>query len=156
MSPCRRPSGPSRLPAFSLTRGGAGFIGVVRYAFLNVSAAPPDAHGQQQQQPAAIKPFTITQFRRGCQVVPTNYNGHFESSDPDIDRIWWVGAYTVRVTLCGVGLGGGDRNQAPGVFLGSELMDRGDRIAFLGDAHVSDNDDRSCWTLRCAVQRFQA
>jgi len=90
-----------------------------------------------------------TQFRRGCQVVPTNYNGHFESSDPDIDRIWWVGAYTVRVTLCGVGLGGGDRNQAPGVFLGSELMDRGDRIAFLGDAHVSDTTVMLDSGLRC-------
>ena len=102
----------------------------IRYAFLNVTAA-----GR-----SAFKPFTITQFRRGCQVVPTNYVGHFESSDPDIDRIWWVGAYTVRVTLCAVGLGGGTHdhgNQPPGVFLGSELMDRGDRVAFLGDAHVA-------------------
>ena len=103
----------------------------IRYAFLNVTDGSPDTGA------AAFKPFTITQFRRGCQVVPTNYNGHFQSSDLDIDRIWWVGAYTVRVTLCGVGLGGGDRNQAPGVFLGSELMDRGDRVAFLGDAHVA-------------------
>ena len=60
----------------------------------------------------------------------------------------------MRVTLCGVGLGGGDRNQAPGVFLGSELMDRGDRIAFLGDAHVSDTTIMLDSALRC-VQRFQ-
>jgi hypothetical protein len=98
----------------------------VRYAWLNVSAADT----------GRFAPFRITRFRRACQVVPTNYRGHFESSDADLDRIWWVGAYTVRVTLCGEGLGGGDRHQAPGVFLGSELMDRGDRIAFLGDAHV--------------------
>ena len=65
----------------------------IHYAFLNITWA------------AAAKPFTITSLRRGCQVVPTNYNGHFESSDSDLDRIWWVEAYTVRVTLCGLGLG---------------------------------------------------
>ena len=114
----------------------------VRYAFLNVSYPTGGAAAAQQRTP-----FHISSFRRACQVVPTNYVGHFESSDADLDRIWWVGAYTVRVTLCGVGIGGGRKeekaagrttsNDPPGVFLGSELMDRGDRIAFLGDAHVA-------------------
>ena len=105
----------------------------VRYAFLNVSYPSYNSTNSAAQR----KPFHITSFRRACQVVPTNYEGHFESSNAELDRIWWVGAYTVRVTLCGEGIGGGDRQQQQGVFLGSELMDRGDRIAFLGDAHVS-------------------
>lgn len=90
----------------------------VRYAFINVTGS-------------AFAPWHITAVRRVCQVVPTNYAGGFRSSDPDLDRIWWTGAYTTRVTLVGNGITAG-----PG-YLGSELMNRGDRIAFLGDAHVA-------------------
>lgn len=43
----------------------------------------------------------------------------------------YVGAYTVKVTQVGAGI------DSVGGYLGSELKDRGDRIAFLGDAHVT-------------------
>lgn len=90
----------------------------IYYAIINVTDPGP-------------KPWSISQFRRKCQVVPTNYEGAFTSSDPLLDRIWWTGAYTVKVTEVGNGL------NSKGGFLGSELKDRGDRIAFLGDAHVA-------------------
>lgn len=110
----------------------AAFYEGVRFAWLNVTSAPS-------------QPFHITGLQRVCQVVPTNYRGHFESSDPDLDRIWWVGAYTVKVTLNGNGAPGkvcppgktGTSEPGCGGFLGSELIDRGDRIAFLGDAHAA-------------------
>eukprot|EP01043_Picozoa_sp_COSAG02_P052840 COSAG02_NODE_5754_length_4063_cov_16.384208_2_plen_896_part_00 len=90
----------------------------VRYIFVNVTA-PGSA------------PWAIENFRRVCQTVPTNYEGHFSSSDETLNKIWWTGAYTARVTMVGVGL------HSPQAFLGSELKDRGDRIAFLGDAHAT-------------------
>jgi hypothetical protein len=42
-------------------------------------------------------PWTLSKFRRKCQVVPTNYNGKFSSDDASLDRIWYTGAYTVKV-----------------------------------------------------------
>jgi hypothetical protein len=77
-------------------------------------------------------PWSIQRFRRVCQVVPTNYEGHFRSSDETLTKIWWTGAYTARVTMVGNGLNSHDAG-----YLGSELKDRGDRIAFLGDAHAT-------------------
>lgn len=89
----------------------------VRYAFLNITSAPAN-------------PFTVTSFRRVCQAVPMSYTGGFASSDSLLNRVYYVGAYTARVNIIGNGL-------SKGGYLGSELMDRGDRIAFLGDSHVA-------------------
>lgn len=86
----------------------------VRYVFINVTAA-----GNAQ--------WTLQNLRRVCQVVPTNYDGSFDSSDDVLNRIWWTGAYTARVTMVGNGL-----HSTNAGYLGSELKDRGDRIAFLG------------------------
>jgi alpha-L-rhamnosidase len=102
----------------------------VRYIFMNVT------------DPGS-SPWSIENFRRVCQTVPTNYEGHFTSSDETLDRIWWTGAYTARVTMVGVGL------HSPQAFLGSELKDRGDRIAFLGDAHATQP------TVLAAFQNYE-
>ena len=86
----------------------------VRYVFINVTAA-------------GTAPWAFSNLRRVCQVVPTNYEGSFHSSDDTLNRIWWTGAYTARVTMVGNGL-----HSTNAGYLGSELKDRGDRIAFLG------------------------
>ena len=42
--------------------------------------------------------WSITNLRRVCQLVPTNYEGSFESADALLTRIWYTGAYTVKIT----------------------------------------------------------
>ena len=60
------------------------------------------------------KEWHIDDVRLICQVRPTNYEGSFASSDPLLTRLWYTGAYTVKVALLEDGIA-------------SELMDRGDR-----------------------------
>lgn len=67
-------------------------------------------------------PWRITGIRAMCQAKPTNYTGSFHSSDPQLNRIWYMSAYGVKASLC--------RD-----YFGSILMDRGDRISWTGDAH---------------------
>ncbi len=72
------------------------------------------------------KPWHITAIRAVCQIKPTNYNGSFSCSNPMLTRIWYTGAYTVKLNLlkryfCAI------------------LMDRGDRISWVGDAHVAQS-----------------
>ena len=82
----------------------------VRYAFLTLASAPS-------------APFTITALRAVSQAKAVNYTGAFSSpGDPVLERVWWTAAYTVRATL-----------QAS--YMGSILMDRGDRFSWTGDAH---------------------
>jgi hypothetical protein len=45
------------------------------YAFVNITSA-------------GSRPWTVSNFRRVCQVVPTNYVGSFHSSDALLNRIW--------------------------------------------------------------------
>lgn len=68
------------------------------------------------------KPWHITAVRLVCQTKPVNYEGSFASSDPRLTRIWYTGAYTVRL------------NQLQDYF-GAILMDRGDRHSWTGDAY---------------------
>ena len=78
--------------------------------------------------------WTITNLRRVSQAVPVNYEGSYSSSDPFLTRLWYVGAFTTRATfVSSVSKGTGQIT----AYLGSILMNRGDRIAFLGDAHVA-------------------
>ena len=87
----------------------------LRYAWLFATAAPGCA------------PIALAGVRAVAQALPLNYTGEFASSDTDLDRIWYTGAYSTRV------------NMLPG-FLGSELRDRGDRAPpFQGDAHVAQS-----------------
>ncbi len=66
------------------------------------------------------KPFRITAVRLVCQIKPVNYEGRFSCSDPLLTAIWYVGAYGVKLNRL--------HN-----YLGSILMDRGDRISWTGD-----------------------
>ena len=68
------------------------------------------------------KPWHITKARIICQVKPTNYNGSFKCSDPMLTKIWYVGAYGVKLNLLKD-------------YYGAILMDRGDRHSWTGDAH---------------------
>lgn len=70
------------------------------------------------------KPWHITAVRLVCQIKPTNYDGSFTCSDPQLTRIWYTGAYDVKLNLLQD-------------YFGAILMDRGDRISWTGDAHPS-------------------
>ncbi len=67
-------------------------------------------------------PWHITAVRLVCQVKPTNYEGTFASSDPMLTRIWYAGAYAVKLNLLKDSFG-------------AILIDRGDRLTWTGDAH---------------------
>jgi len=69
-------------------------------------------------------PCTINNVRLVCQVKPTNYEGSFSCSNPTLNRIWYAGAYTVKLNLLKD-------------YFGAILMDRGDRYSWTGDAHIS-------------------
>ena len=70
------------------------------------------------------KPFTITDVRLVCQVKPTNYRGSFSCSAPMLTRMWYTGAYTVKLNL-------------QKDFFGAILMERSDRYSWTGDAYPS-------------------
>lgn len=68
------------------------------------------------------KAWHITGVRLICQIKPTNYNGSFSCSDTMLTRIWYTGAYTVKLNLLKK-------------YFGAILMYRGDRFSWTGDAH---------------------
>lgn len=70
------------------------------------------------------KPVDISGVRLVCQIKPTNYEGSFTCSDTTLTRIWYTGAYTVKLNLL--------RDH-----FGAILMERSDRHSWTGDAHVS-------------------
>lgn len=69
-------------------------------------------------------PWHITGVRLVCQTKPTNYRGAFACSDAMLTRIWYAGAYGVKLNLTKD-------------YFGAILMDRGDRHSWTGDAHPS-------------------
>lgn len=70
------------------------------------------------------KPAHISSARLVCQVKPTNYEGSFACSDTLLSRIWYTGAYTVKLNLLQD-------------YFGAILMERSDRHSWTGDAHTS-------------------
>ncbi|WP_165500336.1 alpha-L-rhamnosidase C-terminal domain-containing protein [Pedobacter psychroterrae] len=68
------------------------------------------------------KRWHITAVRLVCQTRPVNYKGSFSCSDTTLTRIWYTGAYTVKLNLLKD-------------YLGAILMNRGDRFSWTGDAH---------------------
>ena len=94
----------------------------MRYAFITLKAAPNVPGNQSKRAGLAATPvssvtFTIKGVRAVVQTKAVNYEGSFTSpSDPMIEQVWWVAAYTVRANLL--------RDA-----FGSILMDRGDREA---------------------------
>jgi hypothetical protein len=72
------------------------------------------------------RPWHITNVRLVCQIKPTNYKGSFSCSDPMLTKIWYTGAYTVKLNLLQK-------------LIGAILMDRGDRVPWTGDDHVAQS-----------------
>src|ERR1035437_1170847 len=70
------------------------------------------------------RPWHITDVRAVCQIKPANYDGRFACSDPLLTRIWYTGAYGVKVNL-------------QKDYFGAILMERCDRFSWTGDAHTS-------------------
>ena len=70
------------------------------------------------------KPVTINSARLICQIKPTNYEGAFSCSDTSLTRMWYTGAYDVKLNLLKQ-------------YFGAILMERGDRHSWTGDAHPS-------------------
>ncbi len=70
------------------------------------------------------KEWHIDNIRLVCQVKPVNYKGSFSSNDSMLTRIWYTGAYGVKLNLLKD-------------FFGAILMERSDRFAWTGDAHPS-------------------
>jgi hypothetical protein len=68
------------------------------------------------------KPWHIRNLRLVCQVKPVNYSGSFSASDPELTRIWYTGAYTVKLCL-------------QKDYFGAILMERSDRHSWTGDAY---------------------
>ena len=70
------------------------------------------------------RPWHITNVRLVCQIKPTNYKGSFSCSDPMLTKMWYTGAYTVKLNLLQK-------------LIGAILMDRGDRVPWTGDDHIA-------------------
>ncbi|MGC9943399.1 MAG: hypothetical protein ABSE48_16350, partial [Verrucomicrobiota bacterium] len=68
------------------------------------------------------KPWHITAVRLVCQTKPANYEGSFACSDPQLTRIWYTGAYDVKLNLLQD-------------YFGAILMERSDRQSWTGDAY---------------------
>ena len=67
------------------------------------------------------KQWHIKNLRLVCQIKPTNYLGSFACSDNELTKIWYTGAYTVKLNLLKD-------------YFGAILMDRSDRHSWTGDA----------------------
>jgi hypothetical protein len=80
----------------------------VRFGWINVHAHSRKWH--------------IRNLRLVCQVKPVNYRGSFSASDPELTRIWYTGAYTVKLCL-------------QKDYFGAILMERSDRHSWTGDAY---------------------
>jgi hypothetical protein len=68
------------------------------------------------------KAWHIRNLRLVCQVKPVNYLGSFSASDAELTRIWYTGAYTVKLCL--------QKDH-----FGAILMERSDRHSWTGDAY---------------------
>lgn len=68
------------------------------------------------------KTWLLKNIRLVCQVKPVNYKGSFACSDPELTRIWYTGAYTVKLNL-------------QKDYFGAILMERSDRHSWTGDAY---------------------
>jgi len=68
------------------------------------------------------RPWHIKNVRLVCQVKPVNYQGSFDCSDTLLTRIWYTGAYVVKLNML--------QN-----FFGAILMERSDRHSWTGDAY---------------------
>jgi hypothetical protein len=73
---------------------------------------------------AFTSPWHIRNIRLVCQIKPTNYEGSFSCSDTLLTKIWYTGAYGVKLNLLKD-------------YFGAILMERSDRFSWTGDAYTS-------------------
>jgi alpha-L-rhamnosidase len=69
-------------------------------------------------------PWHIRNVRLVCQIKPTNYEGSFSCNDTLLTKIWYTGAYGVKLNLLKD-------------YFGAILMERSDRFSWTGDAYTS-------------------
>jgi alpha-L-rhamnosidase len=70
------------------------------------------------------RPWQIDDVRLICQIKPTNYQGSFFCNDTLLTKIWYTGAYGVKINLLKD-------------YFGAILMERSDRYSWTGDAYPS-------------------
>jgi hypothetical protein len=68
------------------------------------------------------KPWHIKNVQLACQVKPVNYKGSFYTNDTMLNRIWYTGAYVVKLNMLQD-------------YFGAILMERSDRHSWTGDAY---------------------
>lgn len=68
------------------------------------------------------KPWHINNVQLVCQVKPVNYKGSFYTNDTMLNRIWYTGAYVVKLNMLQD-------------YFGAILMERSDRHSWTGDAY---------------------
>ncbi|MEO8855318.1 MAG: hypothetical protein ABI359_16155, partial [Ginsengibacter sp.] len=68
------------------------------------------------------RPWHIKNVRLVCEVRPTNYTGSFFCNDSLLTRIWYTGAYLVKLNMLQD-------------YFGAILMERSDRHSWTGDAY---------------------
>jgi hypothetical protein len=96
-----------------------GLMEGVRFGFVVINRCEPSA---TVHCPTPEPVWHIRAIRVVCQTLPVNYKGSLASADAEISQVWYSGAYCPKL------------NMQPG-FLGTELMNRGDRNEFAGDAY---------------------
>ncbi|TSA33383.1 MAG: hypothetical protein D4R64_14345 [Porphyromonadaceae bacterium] len=69
-------------------------------------------------------PWHISNIRLVCQIKPANYEGSFSCNDTMLTKIWYTGAYGVKLNLLKE-------------YFGAILMERSDRFSWTGDAYTS-------------------
>jgi hypothetical protein len=82
----------------------------VRYGFIHVRSFTAAWH--------------IQNIRLVCQIKPTNYEGSFSCNNAMLTKIWYTGAYGVKLNLLKD-------------YFGAILMERSDRFSWTGDAYTS-------------------
>ena len=68
------------------------------------------------------KTWHIKNVRLVCQTRPVNYSGSFSCNDAELTRIWYTGAYLVKINMLQD-------------YFGAILMERSDRHSWTGDAY---------------------
>ena len=68
------------------------------------------------------KTWHIKNVRLVCQTRPVNYAGSFSCNDAELTRIWYTGAYLVKINMLQD-------------YFGAILMERSDRHSWTGDAY---------------------
>lgn len=91
----------------------------IRYTFLRFEFFPTSSDTDTD---TTLTPIHIAGMSLVAKIKPIPYTGSFWSSDSELTRAWYTGAYGVRVNM--------EEND-----FNSILIERGDRVAIQGDGH---------------------